>query len=154
VFQKREQASAAHTAGLEDNKAQAIALCEQLEKIADLDGPELPARAGELAELRRAFEALGEFPRAESRELRNRFDRGLDRCKASIARQHARDAERAWNDLFEAANHVRAYRLAAVRGLDTEQLDALKAAAETHMASVQRWPQGGLDILKAGLEPG
>ncbi|HSW12820.1 MAG TPA: DUF349 domain-containing protein [Solimonas sp.] len=151
VFQKREQESAAYTAGLENNKTQAIALCEQIETIAALEGAELLASAGALAELRSAFEALGEFPRAESRELRNRLDQGLDRYRKSVARQHARDAERGWSDLFEAANHVRAYRLAASRGLDTSLLDTLKEAADTCMASVQRWPRSGLDTLKQGL---
>lgn len=151
VFQKREQESATYTAALEKNKTQAIALCEQIEKIAALEGPELLERAGARVELRRAFEALGEFPRAESRELRDRLDRGLDRCEKSMARQQARDAKRGWDDLFEAANHVRAYRLAAARGLDTSLLDTLKEAAGTYMASVQRWPKSGLDILKQGL---
>lgn len=75
----------------------------------------------------------------------------MDRCEASIARQHARDAERAWSDLFEAANHVRAYRLAVARSLDTKQLGTLREAAETYIASVQRWPKSGLDILMQGL---
>ena len=151
VFQKREQDFASFTAGLESNKTQAIALCAQVEQIAALEGSELLERAGALVELLSAFEALGEFPRADSRELRSRFDRGLDRCEASIARQHARDAERGWSDLFEAANHVRAYRLAVARSLDTSLLDALKEAAETYMASVQRWPKSGLHALKQGI---
>ncbi len=151
VFQKRQQESAAHAAGLEHNKAQAIALCEQIEKIATLEGAELLAGTATLAELRNAFEALGEFPRADTRELRNRLDRGLDRCKAAVARQKARDAERSWSDLFEAANHVRAYRLALARSLDSAQADSLKQAAEACMAAVQRWPKGGLDALRQAL---
>jgi hypothetical protein len=154
VFQKREQEFAAYTAGLDNNKTQAIVLCGQVENIAALEGAELMERARALVELRSAFEALGEFPRADSRDLRNRFDRALDRCEASIARQHARDAERAWNDLFEAANHVRAYRLAVARSLDTEKLDTLKEAAETCIASVQRWPRSGLESLREGLRQG
>ena len=151
VFQKRQQESDAYAAGLENNKTQALALCERLDQIAALEGAELLAQAGAMAELRSAFEALGEFPRADTRELRNRFDQGLDRCKESFARQRARDAERAWDDLFEAANHVRAYRLAVTRGLDTEQLDLLRNAAEACIGSVQRWPKGGLDAVKKGL---
>ncbi|ROH93608.1 DUF349 domain-containing protein [Stagnimonas aquatica] len=151
VFQKRDQEFAAYTAGLEDNKAQAIALCEQLEQIAALEGAELLAQAGTLGEMRNAFEALGEFPRADTRELRGRFERGLERCRESVARQHAREAERAWNDLFEAANQIRAYRLAGARAVDSEQVDALKKAAETFMASVQRWPRDGLDALQQAL---
>lgn len=151
VFQKREQEFATYTAGLERNKVQAIALCEQLEKIAALDGPDLLECSAALAELRSAFDALGEFPRADSRELRSRFDRGLDRCEASRARQHVRDAERGWYELFEAANQVRAYRLALARGLDSEQLDPLKEAAEIYIGAVQRWPEGGLQAIKKAL---
>lgn len=151
VFQKRQQDAAAYTVGLENNKTQAIALCEQLEQIAALEGPELLARLGTRVDLRNAFEAIGEFPRAESRELRSRFDRGVERCEQSIARQHVRDAERSWSDLFEAANHVRAYRLAVARSLNTEQTVTLKEAAETYIASVVHWPKNGLDALKQAL---
>lgn len=151
VFQKRQQDFAAYTAGLENNKTQAIALCEQIETIAALEGTELLARAGALGELRNSFGTLGEFPRADTHELRNRFDRAMEHCEGSLARHHARDAERAWNDLFEAANHVRAYRLAMARGLDTSLLDPLKEAAETYIASVQRWPKRGFDALQQAL---
>lgn len=151
VFQKRQQEFVAYTAGLDHNKTQALALCEQIEKIAALEGPELLEGAGTLAQSRLAFEALGEFPPADSRALRSRFDRGLERCKDAIARQHARDAERAWSDLFEAASSVRAYRLAVARGLDASLLDTLKQAAESSLASVPRWPKNGLDALRQAL---
>lgn len=154
VFQKRQQESAAYTAGLENNKAQAIALCEQIEKIATLEGTELLESAGTLANLRSAFEALGEFPRANTRELRNRFDQALERYKKAVSRQHARDAERGWNNLFEAANHVRAYKLAMARNLDADQLSTLKATAETYIASVQRWPKSALATLNEELKQG
>lgn len=154
VFEKRQQESVAFAAGLENNKTQAIALCEQVEKIASLEGAELLGSAAALAGLRSAFEALGEFPRADARALRNRLDQGLDRCRKAIARQHARDAERDWNDLFEAADQVRAYRLAVARGLDVPQLDALKEAAEARIAAVRRWPKNGLATLQEGLGQG
>lgn len=151
VFQKRQQAAIAHAAGLEHKKAQALALCEQVENIAALEGPALLEGAGSLADLRNAFETLGELPAADARDLRRRFDRGLDRCKESLARQHARDAERGWSDLFEAANHVRAYQLAVAHSAEPEQIAALKHAAETTMASTPRWPKRGLDALKQAL---
>ncbi|HVT36783.1 MAG TPA: DUF349 domain-containing protein [Nevskiaceae bacterium] len=150
VFNKRQQDSAAHAAGLEHNKVQAIALCEQIEQIALLEGAELVARSGTLAELRKAFESLGEFPRADTRELHHRLERALDRCAKALARQRARDAERAWDDLFEAANHVRAYRLAFARGRE-EEAASLKQAAENFMAPIARWPNGGLDALRQAL---
>lgn len=151
AFEKRQQESAAFVAGLENNKAQAIALCEQIEQIAALEGPELLARAKTLGEFRKAFEALGEFPRADTPELRKRLDRGLERCEKSVKRQHARDAGRSWHDLFDAANHVRAYRLAVAQGLDQAQVEALKEAADACINAVQKWPKRGLDTLKQAL---
>jgi len=154
VFQRREQELAAHAAGLEDNKAQALALCERLEQIAALEGAGLLAQAAAMAEVRSAFEALGELPRAEARELRNKFDRAVERCRKAFARQQARDAEQGWNDLFEAADQVRAYRLGVARELGAGQLDSLRSAAEAGMAAAQGWPKGGLEILKKGLAAG
>lgn len=151
VFQQREQESSTYLATLEHNKTQAIAICEQIEQIAALEGTELLARAGERVELRNAFDALGDFPRADARVLRDRLARSLDRCEQSLARQHARDVARSWKDLFEAAKHVRAYRLAATRGVDAPVLDRLKESADAYIASVQRWPKGGLEALKQGL---
>src|SRR5260370_25748391 len=87
-------------------------VCEEVEKIAALSGPELLQGARNLADLRTAFEAAGEFPRSDARELRGRFERALERCEEPVAQQQARDAERSWNALFEATNRVRAYRLA------------------------------------------
>lgn len=151
VFQKRQQESVAHAATLDSNKAQAMALCEQVEKIAALEGAELLEATKTLTELRSAFAALGEFPRAETRALRDRFERALDRCKAAVARQQARDAERSWSDLFAAVQQVHAYRLAVARGQDAQQLADLKAAADTFIAAVPRWPRKGLDAIRQAL---
>ena len=37
------------------------------------------------------------------------------------------------------------------RGAGAEQIDALKEAAEAHIASVQRWPKGGADAIRTAL---
>jgi hypothetical protein len=151
IFQKRQQEFAIYSAGLESNKAQAVVLCEQLEKISAESGAQLLVSAQAVPELRLAFDSIGEFPRAEARNLRNRFERALESCERAVAEQRARDAERSWGDLFEAADQVRAYKLAVARGLDGAQADSLKEAAETYIASVGRWPKGGLDAIKHAL---
>jgi hypothetical protein len=151
VFQRRQQEFAEYSAGLQTNKANAIGVCEELEKIAALSGPELLQGARNLPDLRAAFEAAGEFPRADARGLRGRFERALERCEDSLAQQQARAAERGWSDLFEAANRVRAYRLAAARQADVSERDALRQAAENYIASVEHWPKGGLDAIKQAL---
>jgi hypothetical protein len=151
VFQKRQQEFADYTAALQTNKANAISVCEQLEKISTLSGPELLQSAQTLPELRAAFESAGEFPRGDARELRARFERALERCEESVGQQEVRDAERSWSDMFEAANRVRAYRLALARQADVSQSDALRQAAENYVASVHRWPRGGLEAIKQEL---
>src|SRR5882724_3736254 len=146
VFQRRQQEFAEYTAGLQTNKANAIRVCEELEKIAAMSGPELLQNVRNLPDLRAAFEAAGEFPRGDERGLRGRFERALDHCEESVAQQQARAAERSWNDLFEAANRVRAWRLAAV-----SEREALRQAAESYVASVEKWPKGGLEAIKQAL---
>jgi hypothetical protein len=106
---------------------------------------------GRVAELRGAFEALGEFPRGVARELHSRFERALERCDAAIARQKLRDTEHSWTALLDAANRVRAYRLALARDADPAQRDSLLQAAEDYFASVTQWPKGGHEALKNAL---
>jgi hypothetical protein len=151
IFQKRQQEFAEYTAGLQTNKSNAINMCEELEKIAALSGPELLQSARNLPDLRAAFEAAGEFPRGDARGLRGRFERALELCEESVAQQQARAAERSWDDLFEAANRVRVYRLAVARQADVSERDALRQAAEGYVASVDRWPKGGLEAIKHEL---
>jgi hypothetical protein len=151
IFQKRQQEYADYTAALQANKSKAISVCEELEKLAALSGAELVQGARNMADLRTAFEAAGEFPRADGRGLRGRFERALERCEESVAQQQVRDAERSWDDLFEAANRVRAYRLAVAKQAGVEERDTLRQAAEAYLASVGQWPKGGLEAIKLQL---
>jgi hypothetical protein len=151
VFQKRQHESNEYTAALEANKSQAVALCERIEALAALSGRELLEEVAKTENPRVAFDALGEFPRAESRALHARFERAVESCERAIARQEANDVERSWSDLFDAANHVRAYRLAAAQAVDPSARDTLRQAAETHIASVAQWPKGTLETLKKEL---
>jgi len=151
VFQKRQQEFSDYAAGLEANKSKAITVCEELEKIVALSGPELLQNAGKLSELRLAFEAIGEFPKGGARELRRRFERALEHCDKAVAQEQARAAERSWTDLLDAANRVRAYRLAIARNADVAERDGLRRAAEDYIAGVSQWPKGGLRAIKHEL---
>jgi hypothetical protein len=152
IFQKRQHEFAEYTAGLETNKTQAVTLCEDLERIAALPGPQLldSARTS-VPEVRAAFEAIGEFPRGDARALRGRFERAIERCERAVELQYARDAQQSWVDLFDAANQVRALRLAGVRGVESSELDAMRQAVENHIANVAHWPKGGLEAIKREL---
>ncbi|MGA2191192.1 MAG: DUF349 domain-containing protein [Steroidobacteraceae bacterium] len=151
VYQKRQQAFAEYSAALEAAKVKALALCAEAERVGALSGAELHAAASALPELQTAFEALDEMPRADARALHDRFARAVASCEAQIAQQHLRDAERAVEDLFEAGRHVRAYQWAVAQHAEASQCESLKQAAETFIASVQRWPKGGLQAVKESL---
>ncbi len=153
LFQKRHQEFASQHAALDANKSQAVGLCEELEKIAELSGPELLESAKKVPELRVAFDAIEELPKANARQLQSRFERAFERCHRAVAQQHARDAEQGWSALLEASNAVRAYRLAVVR--NEAERDSMKQVAETQLTSAAKLPKRGLDVLKQALvQPG
>lgn len=151
VFQRRQQEFAEYSTSLEANKTRAMACCDELGSIAGLSGPAVLQSMDRVSELRAAFEALGEFPRGVARELHNRFERALERCEASFAQQKLRDIEQSWSDLLDAANRVRAYRLALVGNADPAERDSLRQAAEDYIASVNHWPKGGHEALNLAL---
>jgi hypothetical protein len=151
VFQKRQQEFASHTEALEANRSQAGSLCEELERIAGLPDQELLEQAKQLPELRLAFDAIGELPKGNARQLQDRFERAFDRCQSAVAQRHARDAEQGWIGLLDAANYGRAYRLALARQADAAERDALRQAAEDHLASAAKWPKRGLEALRNAL---
>jgi hypothetical protein len=86
VFQRSSQEFAAHGVALEGNQAQAVALCEELERIAGLTGEPLLAAAKQLDELRNQFDSL-DLPRPAARDLRQRARQANDRCVAAIRRE-------------------------------------------------------------------
>jgi len=102
--------------------------------------------AAKMAEWRAAFEAVGELPR-EERGLKGRFERALERVKASISAQRARDKERSLEDLLEAASRIHAYGRAVSQAAPIAEREALKQAAEIYIAGVSRWPKGGAEAL-------
>jgi hypothetical protein len=151
VFQKRQQKLSERATDLEAHKTKAVELCEALESIASLSGPEMLERAKQLPDIRSAFEAVGELPKEAARQVLNRFDRAVEKCEAAIARQQAREGEQRWITMFDAANQVRAYRLAVVRQDDMPEQDRLKQAAESFIAGVAKWPKGSLEAIKTSL---
>ncbi len=151
VYQKRQQAYAEYTAALEANQVKAAALCQEAERIAGSSGTVLLEGGAKIPELRTAFDALDEMPRSEARGLQDRFERALDRCEAAILQQHAQDAERSVENLFEAAGRVQAYARAVARNAEASEQETLKQAAEAFIAGVEHWPKGGLQAVKETL---
>jgi len=150
VFQRSSQETVAHAVALEANHAQAIALCEALERIAGLDGEPLQAGLPQVPELRARFESL-DLPRPVASDLRRRFARAAERCDEAQRRQRAAAARQGWTDLFAAAAQVRAYALAAVEGRPVADCEALRASAESAMAGLAQAPKGMRAILEQQL---
>jgi hypothetical protein len=150
VFQRSSQESAAQAAALEANQAEATALCDELERIAGLDGEELRAGLEQVKDLRTRFESL-ELPRAAAHELRQQFSRAADRCKEAQHRQRAAAARQGWTDLFAAAAEVRAYALATVEERAADEVETLREAAESAVAGLADAPRGTRAILEQQL---
>jgi hypothetical protein len=91
------------------------------------------------------------MPRTEARGLHNRFERAIDLCRARVAEQHARDAERSFTNLFEAARSVDAYEWAVLQGAESSDREALKQSAESFIAGVRQWPKEGLKAIRDSL---
>ncbi len=152
VFQRRQQEFAEYSSALEANQAQAVALCvRNWRGLPGCPGHRccrarvaLPSCA---VRSRRSVSFLG----GAARELHRRFERALERCEDAVAHQKLRDTEHSWSTLLEAANRVRAYRLALVRDADPAQRDSLRQAAEDYCAAVNQWPKGGHEALKSAL---
>lgn len=151
VFKRREQAYSQRATEMQGAKAQAVALCEEVEQAAGAPIEDRSAARSKLREWRAAFDALGELPRADARGLHDRFGRATARYQAGLEEQDRRDVEAADAKLLEAGRHVRAYERAVMHDAPAEEREALKNAAESFMAGVQRWPKGGLQALKQAL---
>lgn len=152
VFDRRQQALAQLSATLQAAKAQAVALCAQIEQASQ--EPPADRRSGEakLREWQQAFDAVGDLPRAEVRGLRERYQRAMSRYEALLAGQDERDAAAAEANLHAAARHVRAYQRAVMQGATADEREALRKAAETFVAGITRWPgKGALQAVRQGL---
>jgi hypothetical protein len=151
IFAKRQQQHSEQTAALQESKHRAIALCEEAEQVVALSGVELIEGAKKLSALRELFEALGELPKANARDLQMRFDRAVDRCEKNVAQQRARDKAQSWNSMLDAGSKIRDYRYAVASQLPTDECETLKQAAETFIDAVAVWPKAGLQATKSEL---
>jgi Domain of Unknown Function (DUF349) len=151
VYQKRQQAYAEYASGLEANKLKAMALCEEIERVAALSGTALLEAAAKIPEWRDAYQALDEMPRTEARGLQDRFERAIELCKTQMAQQRVRVTEQCFRNLFEAERSVNNYEWAVLQGAESSERESLKQAAESLIAGAQQWPRGGLKAIKDTL---
>jgi hypothetical protein len=143
VFRKRDTLAAERSAGLQDNRARAVALCEALEALAAGSGAALLANPKNAPEWRAEFDAIGELPRADEQGLRRRFEQALKHCANLAARHRASERAQAWDRLLEAARRIHGHGWATAQGEDPAAREALRQEAEAFVAETAAWPKGG-----------
>ena len=151
VYKRREQAYALHAAGLETEKARALALCDEVEQANREPVTERQLASTKIREWHATFDGLGDMPRTDAQVLRERFLRAISLYESGLAEQDQRDAAAAESNLLEAARHVRAYERAVMTKAPAVECETLRNAAEGFIAGVRRWPVGGLQVLKQAL---
>ena len=148
VFRKREQLRTEYVTNLAGNRARALELCEQVERAAAQAGPALLEATRSIPQWRASFDAAGELPRADQRELYGRFEQALKQIAAGAARQRAHDAAQSFDNLLAAARHIQSFGWAVAQGQDAAERDALMQAAEAFIAGISHWPKGAEPALK------
>ena len=142
VFRKREELHAGRSAGLQENRARAEALCEELEALAAGSGAAVLASPKNAPEWRASFDAIGELPRAEEQALRRRFEQALRHCANLASQQRSRDRAQAYERLLEAARRIHRYGWAVASGVGEAECEVLRHAAEEFIGTVPQWPKG------------
>ena len=150
VFQRSAQEFAAHGAALEGNQARAVALCEELERVAGLAGEALQSAMEQLHGLREEFEGL-ELPRVSARELRQRYSRAVDRCRDAAQRERVAAQHRGWVELMAAATKLRELALAVAQQRPEPECEALRGEGEAAVAGLAHAPKGGRERLEQQL---
>lgn len=143
VFDKRRKEHTDRMAELEQHEEQALALCIELESLAQRTGAELYAGAQRMRELRENYAQIGELPRDKSREIHNRFRRAVEEFEHAIVRERDREANAAWTNFFDAANRIRLQQL--------EPAAEGEAALRAHIDAIAHWPKGGKQAIEQKL---
>ena len=85
MFERRQQEFAQQAAALEQAKSAAEDLCKQIEAGEPGRPGGSPHRRSQLREWQEAFNALGELPRNDARNLHERYQRAMSRYDSQIA---------------------------------------------------------------------
>ena len=141
VFERSAQESAAHATALGANAGRAAALAEALEGVVALEGEALREAFKGVDAIIDEFQAL-ELPRAQARELTQRFQKALGRCSEAKQRDRSQSAQRAADAIFEAASAIRSFAAARADVATEEALAAQREAVTAALASLDSAPRG------------
>jgi DNA repair protein SbcC/Rad50 len=143
VFARRQQQSNEFKAELEANLSAAKALVIEIEQLTQLTGQELSDARKRVDEIRQAFGALGQFPKAQVNDIKTAFNQAADSFEQKIKAERQHIKQQIWVNLLSANNAVRQYELDLAKGEapDLEQL-------QVHIDAITHWPAGGLKAIQ------
>jgi hypothetical protein len=136
VFARRQAEQQAAGVERQDNLARKLALCEDIETLADASNEQLAQARARLQAAQHEWEAIGPIPKAEQRTLAQRFEAAIRRFslhERSLRRTSVRDA---FQHLYERAQSCA--RLEA--RLDQPADDAVLASARQAWATLPALP--------------
>jgi hypothetical protein len=147
VFERSAQETAAHALTLTANSERAATLIDGLERIATLEGE--PLREG-LEGIDAVLEELDglDLPHTQMRELRQRCQRAVARCREAAEQDRGRAAARSAAALFDAAAAIRAYGFARLAGAAAEQLETLSVAVTAALGEITAAPKPARTTLE------
>lgn len=147
VFERSAQEAAAQSSAMAANVERASALIDGLERIATLEDE--PLREG-LKGIDAVLEELDglDLPHTQARELRQRCQRAVARCREVAQQDRTRAVNRAWSALFDAAAAIRAYAFAQLEGAAEERLEAQRAAVTAALAGIAAAPKPARTALE------
>jgi DNA repair protein SbcC/Rad50 len=154
VFQKSQQAYSQAAAEAEGHKAKALAICAEVEQLANASGAAIFEGAARLRQLREEFAAIGDLPRGDANALRKKFERAVEQFERAVGQQRSRDEEQRWDNLFAASNEVRLLQLATLDSSDADTdpvVQALRESTGALVAADKQWPKGGAPAIKEKL---
>lgn len=143
VFARRQQQSNEFKVELEANLEAAKALVAELAELTQLSGQPLSDARKRVDEIRQAFGALGQFPKAQVNEIKATFQQAIEQFEGRVKVERQQIKQQIWVNLLSANNAVRQYELALANG-EAPELEQLQMKVE----AVTHWPAGGLKAIQ------
>jgi len=137
IFERRQEQFQAADQEREANAEQARAIIAQLQALKQQADTHPGAIRGQINELKTAFRDLGPLPRAKMQDINDDFQKTLKTLDQYQRQARHQAQERQRQQLFNAAEAVRAVELASLEGSDTT---AAREEADIALEAVEQWP--------------
>ncbi|MGD8174554.1 DUF349 domain-containing protein [Marinimicrobium sp. ARAG 43.8] len=149
IFSRRQEQFAAADEARQAQAKEAEALIEQAQSLATRGSESPGERRTQTEQLKSAFRNLNNLPRSQAPALNSAFQKALKSIEQQQRAARTEQQERERQQLFNAAEAIRALELATLEGGDAT---AAREEAEIAMDAVERWPADAEATLRHRLE--